>query len=280
MKLVRFGETGRERPGLIGQDGAVRDLSSLVPDLGPESLSPEALERLRGVDPAGLPPVPDGVRLGAPVARVGKIVAIGLNYRDHAEEAGLGVPTEPAIFLKAVTSISGPNDDIVIPPGSVKTDWEVELGIVIGTRARRVSEDEAMGHVAGYLCVNDVSEREYQLERGGTWDKGKGCDSFAPLGPWLVTADEVPNPQALELWLNVNGVRRQSGSTAAMIAGVRKIVSYASGFMTLEPGDIIATGTPAGVGLGCKPPEYLKPGDVVELGITGLGAQRNVCSGG
>ncbi|MDO9403991.1 MAG: fumarylacetoacetate hydrolase family protein [Polaromonas sp.] len=274
MKLVRYGDTGQEKPGLIDDSGALRDLSGHLPDIGPEQLGIEALARLRGVDTGSLPLVPGPQRYGCPVARVSKFVAIGLNYADHAQEAGLGIPTEPVVFMKAVSCIQGADDPVMLPRGSVKTDWEVELGIVIGTRARYVETAVALDHVAGYCTVNDVSERSFQLERGGTFDKGKGCDTFGPVGPWLVTADEVADPQQLTLWLDVNGRRMQSGSTANMIFGVAEIISYTSQFMTLEPGDIITTGTPAGVGMGMKPPQFLGAGDVVTLGISGLGEQR------
>jgi len=276
MKLLRHGQPGREKPGLLDADGIVRDLSSLIADLTPDTLAPTMLARLRAVDPASLPAVPTG-RLGVPIAGIGKIVAIGLNYTDHAKEAALAIPSEPLVFLKATSSLSGPTDAVVLPPQAVKGDWEVELGIVIGRRASQVPEASALDHVAGYCVVNDVSERSYQFERGGSWDKGKGCDSFGPVGPWLVTADEVPDPQGLSLWLDVNGQRMQDGHTGHMIFSCAQLVSYVSRFMTLMPGDLIITGTPAGVGLGHKPdPVFLKPGDVMTLGITGLGEQRQV----
>ena len=274
MKLVRFGPVGKERPGIIDGEGQIRDLSGVVADIGPEALSPAGLARLAALDLAGLPVVTEPVRYGPPVAVVPKFIAIGLNYSDHAAESGMAAPEEPVIFMKATSCIQGPDDDVVLPPGSVKSDWEVELGVVIGSRASHVALVDALAHVAGYCTVNDLSEREYQLERGGTWDKGKGCDTFGPVGPWLVTADEVGDPQSLNMWLDVNGVRRQTGNTRTMIFAVDKIVSYVSRFMTLMPGDIITTGTPPGVGLGMKPPLYLKPGDTMRLGIEKLGEQQ------
>jgi len=273
MKLVRVGNPGAERPGLIDRDGRVRDLSGVVEGIGPDQLAPAALARLAALDPATLP-VLEGQRHGVPWTGVGKIIAIGLNYADHAAEAGMPLPAEPIVFLKATTSLNAPDDAVMLPFESVKTDWEVELGVVIGTTARNVSKAQALEHVAGYCVVNDVSEREFQLERGGTWDKGKGCDTFCPTGPWLVTRDEVPDPQKLGMWLDVNGERMQKGSTATMVFDVATVVSYVSRFMTLEPGDLIATGTPPGVGMGFKPPRYLKAGDVMTLGIEGLGEQR------
>lgn len=277
MKLLRFGPLGREKPGLLDAQGRVRDLSSRLQD---HEMDPSALDRLRNLSRESLerlPLVPEGTRLGCPVARVGKFIAIGLNYSDHAAETGQKIPKEPIIFSKATSCIAGANDGIVLPRGSVKTDWEVELAFVIGSTARYVSEESALDHVAGYCVVNDVSEREFQIERGGTWDKGKGCDTFGPVGPYLVTRDDVPDPQALDMWLDVNGVRRQTGNTSTMIFGVRTLVSYISRFMTLYPGDIVTTGTPPGVGIGHKPdPVFLKAGDVVELGITGLGRQRQL----
>jgi len=274
MKLVRFGPVGKERPGIFEGEGQIRDLSGVVTDIGPEVLSPAGLARLAALDLAGLPVVTGPVRYGPPVAMVPKFIAIGLNYSDHAAESGMAAPEEPVIFMKATSCIQGPDDEVVLPPGSVKSDWEVELGVVIGRRASHVSIVDALGHVAGYCMVNDLSEREYQLERGGTWDKGKGCDTFGPVGPWLVTADEVGDPQSLDMWLDVNGVRRQTGNTRTMIFAVAEIVSYVSRFMTLMPGDIITTGTPPGVGLGMKPPLYLKPGDTMRLGIEKLGEQQ------
>jgi len=275
MKLIRWGAKGAEKPGLVDADGALRDLSGHLAEIAPELLSPMGLARLRAIDTAGLPEIPAGARLGMPLTGISKIVCVGLNYADHAAETGAKIPKEPILFLKAVSSLNGPNDDIVIPRGAVKTDWEVELGVVIGTRASYVNEQEAMDHVAGYCVVNDVSEREYQSERGGLWDKGKGCDSFAPIGPWLVTRDEIADPQDLKLGTEVNGVRRQDGSTRTMIFDVRTLVSYISHFMTLMPGDIIATGTPPGVALGMKPPQYLKEGDTLRLFVEGLGEQNN-----
>ncbi|MCT7297946.1 fumarylacetoacetate hydrolase family protein [Ralstonia sp. CHL-2022] len=272
MKLVRVGAPGAERPGLIDMQGRVRDLSGVVSELGPQQLSDAALAQLAGVDIAALPVLPD-TRFGVPWTGIGKIIAIGLNYADHAAEAGLPPPAEPILFLKANSALNGPNDAVMLPRGSEKTDWEVELGVVIGKTASDVSREEALSHVAGYCVVNDVSEREFQLERGGTWDKGKGCDTFCPVGPWLVTRDEVPDPQALGLWLDVNGKRAQRGNTATMVFGVAHLVSYVSRFMTLHPGDLICTGTPPGVGMGAKPPRYLEAGDTMRLGIDGLGVQ-------
>ena len=281
MKLIRYGQPGAERPGLVDAQGVLRDLSMLLADIGPAQLAPRTLAALAAIDAARLPAVEGQPRLACPVGGVGKIVCVGLNYRDHALEAGMQPPAEPVLFMKAVTALSGPNDPLHIPPGSVKTDWEVELGIVIGTRARHVVEADALRHVAGYVLANDVSERSYQIERGGQWDKGKSYDSFAPIGPWLVTADEVPDPHAIDLWLEVNGQRVQNGSTRNFIFGVPTVLAYISQFMTLEPGDIVLTGTPAGVGLGQKPsPWFLKPGDVVRLGATGLGQQVQTCVGG
>ena len=274
MKLVRYGEIGRERPGLIDGDGALRDLSTLVADIEGKALLPESLARLRAIDLSELPVVEGAPRLGPCVGAVGKFVCIGLNYSDHAAEAGMPIPEEPVIFLKPTSCIVGPNDNVEIPRGATKTDWEVELGIVIGKPAKYVAVEDAYDHVAGYCIVNDVSERAFQLERGGTWDKGKGCDTFGPIGPWLVTADEIPDPQALDMWLEVDGVRRQSGSTRTMIFDVPTLVSYVSRFMSLQPGDIISTGTPPGVGLGMKPPVYLTPGQTMHLAIAGLGEQR------
>ena len=270
MKLCRFGESGRETFGLVESSGGIRDLSGF----GPVDLSPSCLARLAALDPASLPVVPGKPRLGVPVAGVGKFIGIGLNYSDHAAEAGLPIPAEPIIFMKAITCLSGPDDSIIQPRHSTKLDWEVELGVVIGTRAKDVSEADALSHVAGYAVVNDVSERAFQMQ-SSQWDKGKGCDTFGPVGPWLVTADEISDLQNLDLWLDVNGVRRQTGNTAKMIFDVKTIVSYCSRFMTLMPGDIIATGTPPGVGMGHKPePTYLKPGDQITLGISGLGQQN------
>lgn len=276
MKLVRYGQPGQEKPGLIDAQGALRDLSGVVGDIDAAAIAPAALAKLAKLDAASLPRVDGAVRYGCPVNGVGKIVCVGLNYADHAAESGLPVPAEPVLFLKPSSSITGPNDPVIIPRDSVKTDWEVELGIVIGKKASYVEESEALDYVAGYVVVNDVSEREYQIERGGQWDKGKGCDTFAPIGPWLVTRDEIADPQNLDMWLEVNGHRYQNGSTRTMVFGVATLVSYISQFMTLQPGDVISTGTPPGVGLGQKPPVYLKAGDVMRLSIAGLGEQRQV----
>jgi 2,4-didehydro-3-deoxy-L-rhamnonate hydrolase len=275
VKLIRYGPAGAEKPGLLDADGHVRDLSAHVKDLDGSQLSPAALATLAKLDSAALPLVSGTPRFGVPVASVGKFIAIGLNFVDHAAESNLPIPKEPIVFTKMTSSLTGPNDEVMLPQGSMKSDWEVELGIVIGSRASYVTEAEALAHVAGYCLVNDVSEREYQLERGGTWDKGKGCDTFGPVGPWLVTSDEVSNPQTLGMWLDVNGTRVQTGSTETMIFGCATIVSYLSRFMTLLPGDIITTGTPPGVGMGKKPDRiFLKPGDVMTLGIDMLGTQR------
>ena len=275
MKLLRYGPFGQERPGLLDGDGLIRDLSRQVPDIDPDCLTPAGLAGLAKLDPLSLPVVEETPRLGVPVARVGKFIAIGLNFVDHAEESNLPIHTEPVVFTKAISSLAGPNDRVMLPKDSVKSDWEVELGVVIGRRASYVEQTEALDHVAGYCVVNDVSEREYQIERGGTWDKGKGCDTFGPVGPWLVTKDEVPDPHALIMWLDVNGKRMQTGNTRTMIFGVVEVVSYLSRFMTLLPGDIVTTGTPPGVGMAIKPqPIFLKPGDVMTLGIDGLGEQR------
>ena len=273
MKLVRYGRPGKEKPGLVDAAGKLRDLSSVVPDIGPEQLSPKGLAKLAKLKPERLPAVRGKPRFGPPLTGVTKLVAIGLNYSDHAAETGAPVPKEPIVFHKALSSIVGPEDDLMLPKGSVKTDWEVELGIVIGTRARYVTKKDALKHVAGYLLVNDVSEREYQLERNGTWDKGKGCDTFGPIGPWILTADEVKDPQKLDMWLDVNGEKRQRGNTKTMVFDCATLVSYVSQFMTLNPGDLITTGTPPGVGLGMKPQQFLKPGDVITAGIAGLGTQ-------
>ncbi len=279
MKLVRYGNPGKEKPGLIDADGKLRDLSAVIPDLTSAHLSDAMIAKLRRLKTASLPLVKGKPRMGCPVADVGKFVAIGLNYADHAAESNLPIPKEPIVFMKATSCIQGPNDDVMLPKGSVKSDWEVELGVVIGTEARYVSQKNALDHVAGYCLINDVSEREYQIERGGTWDKGKGCDTFGPIGPWLVTRDEVPNPQKLHMWLDHNGVRMQDGSTKTMIFSVAKLVSYVSQFMTLKPGDVITTGTPPGVGMGVKKngkpaPVFLKRGDTMSLGIEGLGEQH------
>jgi 2,4-diketo-3-deoxy-L-fuconate hydrolase len=275
MKLLRYGPAGQEKPGLLDDEGRIRDLSGQVADIGPNEISPDGLKRLAAIDPKSLPLVGGDPRLGPPVAGVRKFLAIGLNFADHAAESNMPIPEEPVVFTKAVSCLQGPNDPVMIPKGSVKTDWEVELGVVIGRAASYVPEAEALAYVAGYVCVNDVSEREYQIERGGTWDKGKGCDTFGPVGPWLVTSDEAGDPQDLGMWLELNGKRMQDGSTKTMIFGVAKLVSYLSEFMTLEPGDIITTGTPPGVGMGQKPaPFYLKAGDEMRLGIEKLGEQR------
>lgn len=274
LKLLRYGEAGQERPGLLDAQGQVRDLGGQIPDLQPSTLDDATLARLRALDPESLPLVERPGRIGACVGGVGKFVCIGLNYRDHADETGAAYPAEPVVFLKATSSIQGPDDDVILPRGSVKSDWEVELGVVIGKKAKHVSEAEALEYVAGYCVVNDLSEREFQLERGGTWDKGKACDTFGPIGPWLVTRDEVPDPQALRLWLDLDGVRRQDGNTGNMIFSVAQTVSYLSDFMTLHPGDVISTGTPHGVGLGQRPPEYLRAGQSIRLGIEGLGEQQ------
>lgn len=275
MKLMRYGAKGKEKPGMVDGDGQVRDLSRIVPDITAALLAPVQLARLRQIDVTRLPLVPDAARIAPPYTGIGKFICIGLNYIDHAEEAGLPAPVEPILFLKTNSAVIGCNDPVVLPRGSVKADWEVELGVVIGSTARYVSESEALQHVAGYCVSNDLSEREYQMERGGTWDKGKGCDTFGPIGPWLVTADEVPDPQNLDIWLEVNGRRFQSGNTRTMIFSVARLIAYISRFMTLYPGDIISTGTPPGVGMGQKPaPIYLNPGDQMRLGITGLGQQQ------
>ena len=275
MKLLRHGPKGQEKPALLDAQGHLRDLSGVVADLRADMLTPEGLAPLRALDPASLPLVAQAGRLAPPWSGMGKFICVGLNYADHAAESGMPVPAEPVLFTKHTSTVVGCNDPVVLPQGSVKTDWEVELGVVIGRTARYVSEQDALQHVAGYCVVNDVSEREYQLERGGTWDKGKGCDTFGPIGPWLVTADEVPNPQDLPMWLEVNGHRYQNGSTRTMVFGVAHLVSYISRFMTLYPGDLITTGTPPGVGMGQKPhPVYLKPGDKMRLGIQGLGEQN------
>jgi 2-keto-4-pentenoate hydratase/2-oxohepta-3-ene-1,7-dioic acid hydratase in catechol pathway len=274
MKLLRHGPAGSEKPGLLAEDGTIRDLSAHVADIGGDVLSDAGLAPLRDLDVSSLPEVPADTRLGPCVAGTGKFICIGLNYADHAAESGMAVPPEPVIFMKATSAICGPNDPIIIPRTSQKTDWEVELAVIIGTKAKYVSEADAMAHVAGYAVANDVSERAFQTERAGQWTKGKSCDNFGQLGPWLVTRDEVADPQNLAMWLTVNGETRQDGSTRTMVYGVAHLVSYLSQFMTLHPGDVISTGTPPGVGMGMKPPTYLKAGDVVELGIAGLGQQR------
>jgi 2-keto-4-pentenoate hydratase/2-oxohepta-3-ene-1,7-dioic acid hydratase in catechol pathway len=274
MKLIRHGRRGVEKPGLVDAQGQIRSLEEVLPDITPEALSPHALARLSDIAPDTLPLVAAPERIGVPWSGMGKFICIGLNYADHAAESGLPVPKEPIVFMKATSALCACNDPVVLPQGSVKSDWEVELGVVIGSKARYVSEAGALDHVAGYCVVNDVSEREYQLERGTQWDKGKGCDTFGPVGPWLVTRDAVPDPQSLAMWLDLNGQRMQEGSTRTMVFGVAALVSYLSGFMTLYPGDLIATGTPPGVGMGRKPPLFLKAGDEMRLGITGLGEQR------
>jgi 2,4-didehydro-3-deoxy-L-rhamnonate hydrolase len=273
MKLLRHGPKGREKPGMVDAEGNIRDLSKVVTQVDDAMLAPRQLARLARIRPESLPIVRGRPPLGVPYAGISKFVAVGLNYSDHAAEAGLAIPSEPVLFMKATTCLSGPNEDIVRPRGSTKLDYEVELGIVIGTLARYVPESRALDHVAGYCVVNDVSERHFQMGPGGQWDRGKGCDTFGPVGPWLVTTDEVPDPQSLELWLDVNGERRQSGNTRTMIFGCAQLVSYVSRFMTLLPGDIITTGTPPGVAMGMKPPRWLIPGDTVTLGIEGLGTQ-------
>ncbi|SFL43901.1 fumarylacetoacetate hydrolase family protein [Rugamonas rubra] len=274
MRLVRYGRPGKEKPGLIDDEGKLRDLSGVLADIDAATLSDKALRKLAKVATASLPLVRGTPRFGVPVAGIGKFIGIGLNYADHAAEAGLEAPKEPIVFMKAISCLNGPDDAIVLPKGSKKTDWEVELGVVIGTRAQYVSEADALNYVAGYCVVNDLSERSFQLERGPQWDKGKGCDTFGPVGPWLVTRDEVPDVQRLDLYLEVNGKRMQTGSTETMIFTVAQIVSYLSQFMTLEPGDVIATGTPPGVGAGRKPQRFLKKGDTLRAGIAGLGEQQ------
>ncbi|MDP2119592.1 MAG: fumarylacetoacetate hydrolase family protein [Hoeflea sp.] len=274
MKLLRHGLKGQEKPGILDDEGRCRDLTGIVDDIGRDVLSPAGLEALRRVARTSLPLVEEGFRYGPCVAGVGKFICIGLNYADHAAEAGLPLPAEPVVFLKANSSICGPNDSVLIPRGSTRTDWEVELGVVIGTGGKYIDEADALKHVAGFCVINDVSEREFQMDRGGTWDKGKGCDTFGPIGPWLVTPDEVADPQDLDMWLDVDGTRYQSGSTRTMVFGVAHIVSYLSRFMSLQPGDVISTGTPPGVGMGHRPPVYLRPGQTMRLGIDGLGEQH------
>ncbi|HJT11165.1 MAG TPA: ureidoglycolate lyase [Dongiaceae bacterium] len=275
MKLLRYGPKGREKPGLLDKDGKIRDLSAHVPDIAGTALLPDSLKKLAALNPAELPLANGELRIGPCVGRIGKFVCIGLNYADHAAETGAPIPKEPIIFMKATSAVVGPNDEVEIPRGAVKTDWEVELGVVIGKNAKYVPENHAMDYVAGYCVINDVSEREYQIERGGQWDKGKGCDTFGPTGPWLVTKDEVPDPHNLAMWLEVDGHRYQNGSTRTMIFNVPKLVSYLSHFMSLQPGDVISTGTPPGVGMGQKPnPIYLKAGQTMRLGIEGLGEQQ------
>jgi 2-keto-4-pentenoate hydratase/2-oxohepta-3-ene-1,7-dioic acid hydratase in catechol pathway len=274
MKLLRVGDAGKERPAIVGADGTLRDLSQMVGDIAGAVLLPASIERLRKIDPMDLPLVAGKPRIGPCVGSVGKFICIGLNYSDHAAESGMAVPAEPVVFMKATSAICGPYDDVIIPRGSEKTDWEVELGVVIGNEARYVTEQEALSHVAGYCVVNDISERAFQLEGTGQWVKGKSADTFGPIGPWLVTPDEIPDPQVLNLWLEVDGHKYQNGSTSTMVFGVAHLISYLSRFMSLQPGDIISTGTPPGVGLGQKPPVYLRPGNVIRLGIEGLGEQR------
>jgi 2-keto-4-pentenoate hydratase/2-oxohepta-3-ene-1,7-dioic acid hydratase in catechol pathway len=274
MKLLRYGPVGQEKPGILDADGRIRDLSAHVADIDGAALTPDGLAKLAKIDVASLPLVEGDPRIGACVGKVGKFLCIGLNYADHAAEAGMKLPPEPVLFMKATSCIVGPNDDVVLPRTSVKGDWEVELGVVIGKKAKYVTEDEALDHVAGYCTINDVSERSFQAERAGQWTKGKSCDTFGPIGPWVVTRDEVADPQDLKLWCHVNGKPMQNGSTNTMHFGVKHIVSYLSQFFTLEPGDVIATGTPPGVGLGMKPPVFLKAGDVMDVGVEGLGTQR------
>jgi ureidoglycolate lyase len=275
MKLLRYGEPGAEKPGMLDAHGQIRDLSDVVSDIDGRAISPSGLAKLAAIEPATLPLVHGAHRIGACVARPLNFICIGLNYADHAAESGLKVPTEPVVFIKSLSAFCGPNDNVIIPRGSKKTDWEVELGVVVGSTCRYVPENAAIAHVAGYCVINDVSEREFQTERGGTWDKGKGCDTFGPTGPWLVTRDEVPDPQNLNMWLDVDGVRMQHGTTKTMVFGVSKLVSYVSHFITLHPGDIISTGTPPGVGMGKKPEAiYLRAGQTIRLGIEGLGEQQ------
>lgn len=276
MRLLRYGPPGAEKPGLMDREDRIRDLSGVVADISATTLADGLLERVRGIDPASLPTVEGAPRLGPCVGGVGKFLCVGLNYADHAAESGVPVPEEPILFMKATTAICGPDDDVIMPPGSSKLDWEVELGVVIGTTARHVDERDAMAHVAGYCVVNDISERAFQLERGGQWVKGKSADTFGPIGPWLVTPDEVPDPQALAMWLDVNDRRYQDGSTATMVFKVPFLISYVSRFMTLMPGDIVSTGTPPGVGLGQRPPVYLRAGNRMRLGIEGLGEQSQL----
>lgn len=279
MKLLRVGEPGKERPAMLDEQGELRDLSHFIDDLAGDALLPSALERLRQLPLSELPKISGQPRIGACVGQIGKFICIGLNYADHAAETGADIPLEPVVFSKWTSAVVGPNDAVRIPRGSVKTDWEVELGVVIGKGGSYIAEEDALSHVAGYCVVNDVSEREYQIERGGTWDKGKGCDTFGPIGPWLVTADEIADPQQLDLWLEVDGKRYQNGNTRTMIFSVAHIISYLSRFMSLQPGDIISTGTPPGVGMGQKPPVYLRAGQVIRLGIAGLGEQRQITEG-
>ena len=276
MKLLRYGTPGQEKPGLLDKSGQIRDLSGAIPDITGDTLTPQSLQRIQSLDPAKLPAVAGSPRLGPCVSRVGKFICIGLNYSDHAAEAGMKPPAEPVVFMKATSAITGPNDNVVIPRTSVKSDWEVELGVIIGSQTKYVSESEALNHVAGYCVVNDLSERTFQLEGTGQWVKGKSADTFGPIGPWLVTRDEVPDPQNLQMWLKINGHQFQNGNTKTMIFSVAHIVAYLSRFMSLQPGDIISTGTPPGVGMGQKPPKYLVPGDKIELGIQGLGDQTQL----
>lgn len=274
MKLLRYGQPGKEKPGLLDKSNQIRDLSGIIPDVAGESLTPESLKRIGAIDPTSLPLVSGTPRIGACVGRVGKFICIGLNYSDHAAESGMKVPTEPVVFMKATSAVCGPDDNVIIPRNSVKTDWEVELGVVIGKEAKYVSEADALNYVAGYCVVNDLSERTFQLEGTGQWVKGKSADTFGPIGPWLVTRDEVPDPQNLSMWLKVNGHQFQNGNTKTMVFGVAHIVSYLTRFMSLQPGDVISTGTPPGVGMGQKPPKFLQPGDKIQLGVQGLGEQN------
>ncbi len=281
MKLVRYGESGKEKPGILDAQGAIRDLSGVVKDIDATTVSPEGLAKLKSVNVDTLPKVSGTPRLGSPIANVPKLICIGLNYADHAKESNLPIPAEPVVFMKAISAITGPNDDVRLPKGSKKGDWEVELAFVIGSKAQSVSEADALNHVAGYMICNDVSEREWQLEHGSQWSKGKSFDTFAPLGPWFVTADEIKNPQNLAMWLDVNGQRKQTGNTSTMIFGVKKLVSYLSYMCTLSAGDVVSTGTPPGVGMGIKPaPQFLKAGDEMRLGIDGLGEQKQKVHGG
>lgn len=281
MKLVRYGEAGKEKPGILDAQGAIRDLSGVVKDIDASTMTPEGLAKLRGVNVDSLPKVSGNPRLGSPIANVPKLICIGLNYSDHAKESNMPIPSEPVVFMKAISAITGPNDEVRLPRGSKKGDWEVELAFVIGKKAQSVTEDEALNYVAGYMICNDVSEREWQLEHGSQWSKGKSFDTFAPLGPWLVTADEIADPQSLAMWLDVNGQRKQTGNTNTMIFEVKKLVSYLSYMCTLTPGDVVSTGTPPGVGMGIKPaPQFLKAGDEMRLGIDGLGEQKQKVVGG
>jgi 2-keto-4-pentenoate hydratase/2-oxohepta-3-ene-1,7-dioic acid hydratase in catechol pathway len=281
MKLVRYGEAGKEKPGILDAQGAIRDLSGVVKDIDAAAVSPEGIAKLKGVNVDSLPKVSGNPRLGSPIANVPKLICIGLNYADHAKESNLPIPPEPVVFMKAITAITGPNDEVKLPKGSKKGDWEVELAFVIGKKAQSVSESDALSYIAGYLICNDVSEREWQLEHGSQWSKGKSFDTFAPLGPWFVTADEIKDPQNLAMWLDVNGQRKQTGNTSTMIFGVKKLVSYLSYVCTLTPGDVISTGTPPGVGMGIKPaPQFLKAGDEMRVGIDGLGEQKQKVVGG